>query len=452
MIDCRPLNEAITNSFNKFYECFKIDANLYLSLPSMAFKAMFNLSDKSMPAVVTFNKANDEVRQLFRNWVVGGMCNVYRRDLNLTPDDSPRNSKFAPNGQPFRAGHGIDFNGMYNGCQAENLPTTPGIRWLKEGSKYRKSIMASGTSLAAQKWLYYMQETDLAKDNSGKKIQIQHKYFRGEYHVQRSSGKGTWYVDGYFVKNDVPHFLEFHGCKFHPGCCVPNNEIEKASQKEYIWAMKKRDLQSMGKLIVKRECEWTRELKAMTTKPETEMARILESDNESSLLNAIKSDSIYGFAVCDVRCPDHVLEKYKNFLFPPVIRHDVITEDHLSDYMRRRVTEEERKVGFETVVQVYNGDQLLLMTDIIKFYMEIGLEISNITQFVQYIPAKILKPFVDEVVGMRIDATLEGDETKQTTAKIFGNSCKFQNILTNQKRLFQPMVNVPRTSHGIEIP
>ena len=158
MIDCKPLNEAITNSFNKFWECFKIDANLYLSLPSMAFKAMFNLSDKSMPAVVTFNKANDEVRQLFRNWVVGGMCNVYRRDLNLTPDDSPRNSKFAPNGQPFRAGHGVDFNGMYNGCQAENLPTTPGIRWLKEGSKYKKSIMASGTSLAAQKWLYYMQE------------------------------------------------------------------------------------------------------------------------------------------------------------------------------------------------------------------------------------------------------------------------------------------------------
>ncbi len=83
-----------------------------------------------------------------------------------------------------------------------------------------------------------------------------------------------------------------------------------------------------------------------------------------------------------------------------------------------------RKVDFETVVQVYNGDQLFLMTDIIKFYMEIGLQISNVTQFIQYIPAKILKPFVDEVVGMRIDATLQGDETKQTTAKIFGNACK----------------------------
>ena len=425
MIDCGPLNEAITNSFNKFWECFHIDANLYLSLPSMAFKAMFNLSDKSMPAVVSFNQTNDEVRQLFRDSVVGGMCNVFRRDLNLTSDDSPINSKIAPNGHPFAAGSSYDFNGMYCGCEAEHQPTTPGIRWLKNGSKYRKSVMISGTSLAAQKWLYYIQETDFARDKSGAKIQIQHKYFRGEHQVERLTEPGTWSVDGYFIKDDVPYFLEFHGCKFHPGCCVPVNQIDDASKKENTWAKKKRDLESMGKLIVKRECEWTRELNAMALKPKTEMVRILETDTETTLLENIKNGTIYGFAVCDVRCPDNVLEKYKHFLFPPVIKHDVITEDHLSDYMRQRVAEEERKIGFETVVQVYNGDQLFLMTDIIKFYMDIGLEISNVTQFIQYIPAKVLKPFVDEVVGMRIDATREGDETKQTTAKIFGNACKF---------------------------
>ena len=217
----------------------------------------------------------------------------------------------------------------------------------------------------------------------------------------------------------------FIGCNFHPGCCVPNEKIPEAGKKEKTWADKKRDLQSQGKLIVKRECEWTRELEAMESKPETEMARILEDDDEQTLLEAIKNDEIYGFAVCDVKCPDPILAKYKDFLFPPVIKHETITEDHVTGYMKHRVTEDERKLDFKTVVQVYNGEQLLLMTDIIKFYMEIGLEVSNITQFIQYIPSKILKPFVQEVVGMRIDATREGDDTKQTTAKIFGNSCKF---------------------------
>ena len=211
MIDCKPLNEALTNSFNKFYECFGIDANLYLSLPSMAFKAMFNLSDTTMPCVVTFNEPNDQVRQLFRHWVIGGMCNVYRRDLNLTEDESPTNSKIAPNGEPFTTGISFDFNGMYNGCQAEVQPTTPGIKWVKSGRKFKKSIMASGTSLAAQKWLYFMQESDLVKDADGNKIQIEHKYHRGEHQVKRLSGSRPWFVDGYFVKNNVQYFLEFHG-------------------------------------------------------------------------------------------------------------------------------------------------------------------------------------------------------------------------------------------------
>ena len=205
---------------------------------------------------------------------------------------------------------------------------------------------------------------------------------------------------------------------------MPNERIPKANKKEYIWSLKKRDLESQGKLIVKRECEWRRELAAMEIKPATQMARILEQDDEQSLLEAIRTGEIYGFAVCDVKCPDPVLAKYKDFLFPPVIKHETITDDHVTGYMKRRVIEDQRKLDFKTVVQVYNGEQLFLMTNIIQFYMEIGLEISNVTQFIQYIPSKILKPFVEEVVGMRIDATREGDETKQTTAKIFGNSCK----------------------------
>ena len=75
--------------------------------------------------------------------------------------------------------------------------------------------MTSGTSLAAQQWLYYMQEQDLAKDDNGNKIQIEHKYHRGEHQVKRSYGSDTWSVDGYFEKNGVKYFLEFHGKSFY---------------------------------------------------------------------------------------------------------------------------------------------------------------------------------------------------------------------------------------------
>ena len=84
--------------------------------------------------------------------------------------------------------------------------------------------------------------------------------------------------------------------------------------------------------------------------------------------------------------------------------------------------EQERKSGQETLIQTYHGDDLLLMTPIVQFYLENGLEISNITHFVQYIPGRGLAPFVEKVVSMRVAATYENDDAKQLTAKLFGNS------------------------------
>ena len=52
------------------------------------------------------------------------------------------------------------------------------------------------------------------------------------------------------------------------------------------------------------------------------------------------------------------------------------------------------------------------MTPLIEFYLKLGLEISNVTQFVQYIPGKVLEPFTKKVYNMRCQATREKDEAK----------------------------------------
>ena len=100
---------------------------------------------------------------------------------------------------------------MYNGCEAEDQPTTPGVLMKSEGQTFKKSLMTSQTSFVAQQWLYYMQETDLVLNN-GFRIQIQHKYFRGEHVIRKATmTQGTWAVDGYFEKNGINYYLEFLG-------------------------------------------------------------------------------------------------------------------------------------------------------------------------------------------------------------------------------------------------
>ena len=62
------------------------------------------------------------------------------------------------------------------------------------------------------------------------------------------------------------------------------------------------------------------------------------------------------------------------------------------------------------------------MTPLVQHYMDEGLLIRNVSQFIQYIPGKSLLPFADKVYELRCEATYEKDESKATTAKLFGNS------------------------------
>ena len=145
-----------------------------------------------------------------------------------------------------------------------------------------------------------------------------------------------------------------------------------------------------------RECEWKR--MNIIEPSKTQMGRILCRDDEESLLKAIAADEVFGFLVCDVSTPEHLIKEYEaaGFLFPPVIQRMEITEDHLSPYMRQRYIEEHRKPQ-TTVVQTYNGSGIFVLSSMVQFWMERGMKISNVQRFIQYQPGCALEPFVQKV-------------------------------------------------------
>ena len=79
LLDVVPLLEAVKVCFSNYKKYFEIDALNFLSLPSIGFTAMYNLFDQRLPFVSSFNVVGDEVRQLFRNNVVGGLSSVFHR-------------------------------------------------------------------------------------------------------------------------------------------------------------------------------------------------------------------------------------------------------------------------------------------------------------------------------------------------------------------------------------
>ena len=147
-------------------------------------------------------------------------------------------------------------------------------------------------------------------------------------------------------------------------------------------------------------------------------------------MQAIQDDEVFGFIRCDVKSPDTMIEKHlKNgFLFPPIITKQVIEDDMLSPFMKELNNANPMKHKDSSPIQSYHGENVFLMTPLVKLYMEIGLTISNVTEVVQYQPGKCFLPFAKRVVQLRSEATRDGDDAKQLTAKLFGNSGEFLNI------------------------
>ena len=96
-----------------------------MSLPGLAFDAVCNMSPKDIPMVYSF--ADKKLHKLFKENVIGGICNVYHKLVALDQGDNwPRNAIYAPNEHRFTSALFCDINAMYGDSLRKPMPTTPG--------------------------------------------------------------------------------------------------------------------------------------------------------------------------------------------------------------------------------------------------------------------------------------------------------------------------------------
>ena len=160
------------------------------------------------------------------------------------------------------------------------------------------------------------------------------------------------------------------------GVNAPKRRVE---DKKKIDLMKK-----TGEVIIMRECR-LKEMKKSIDQSATEMGRIMKDDTESYLLEAIRNDEVFGFIVADVETPKEVFNSFGSFLFPPIIQRMDMKSHMLSPYMKKVCEEEGTFVDDEepTIVQTYNCEQQLLLTSMIKIYLDRGMIVKNVTKFIQ---------------------------------------------------------------------
>ena len=233
---------------------------------------------------------------------------------------------------------------------------------------------------------------------------------------------------------------------------------KKQRKKLDDWNKKIQHLRSKGvEVRFMRECEWKTMVKNIS-ETKTRMPRILKEDNEYSLLEAIKNDEVFGFAVCSISTDPKDIERMEKlgYLFPPIIQRRDMNFADANEVMKPFIKDKNKNKKFRTVIQTYNAQDQLVMTPIIRYkswyhsftdrvpkwcqvgshkyffrhYLEQGMKVT-IKEFIQYEAGACFRPFADKVVQLRTEATYEKDDAKQLTAKLFGNSGKYFFFIQN---------------------
>lgn len=95
-------------------------------------------------------------------------------------------------------------------AQSQKFPTSPGIKFEKRADgKFHKVVMGASNSLSALQYLEYQNEySTLLIGSEGKRVPLQHQYFRGEASIDGLK------PDGFAEVNGQKIFFEFNGSEF----------------------------------------------------------------------------------------------------------------------------------------------------------------------------------------------------------------------------------------------
>ena len=314
----------------------------------------------------------------------------------------------------------------------QNMPNGPGICYERKDNKhfdFEPMLPTVGWSYESLNWLSFMESQPPFK-TSDNKAKIRHALNGGEIEISIESR--VYKVDGYAIINGVKYFLEFDGCVYHEHTCKASRE---SKFKKKCDLQRNKDLESLGQLIQIYECEWLRLKSEIIFKNTISQFFARKNIKEQEIMDAVRSGSFYGLIRVDIRSPDSVINHFMKANFPPIFAHVAIEEEMVGPKMREQLKNRGAKYPLSNqLTLVFNQDQYIMTTDLALFYMDKGMELSNLTLAIEYTRSKPLKKFIDTVTEKRKEATVTGDTNLQNTWKLVSNSCYGRLSLNLKKR------------------
>ena len=151
------------------------------------------------------------------------------------------------------------------------------------------------------------------------------------------------------------------------------------------------------------------------------------------ILEGVRNESLYGFLIVDIHTPDELKKKFEDF--PLIIKNSFISLDDIGSYMKNVAEEHDLlKKEQKYLISNYFGEKFIINLETAKFYLEMGLKVIKIYEFVEFFPQKCFAPLAQEIVNPRRLADTDKSKTVIALAnKLTGNSLYTASLLNKEK-------------------
>ena len=198
--------------------------------------------------------------------------------------------------------------------------------------------------------------------------------------------------------------------KTKSGDCTPDSGAEKPSKRRWKTMNEKRQHTEDINLYLKDEgynvveiwsCEWRAQRKTIsyTNKylyPTESKFRM----TEKQILQNIMDGKIFGAIEVDIEVPTNLWEHFKELT--PIFKNTIVTSADIGEHMQEYL--ESTKSTFHPqryLIGSMWGKKILLITPLLKWYLEHGLKVTKIYQVIEFSPKKCFKKFADQISNDR---------------------------------------------------
>ena len=404
-----------------------------LSLPAIAMRHLFSTLDKGVYFVL-MDRKNEDFYWKLRRGVQGGLSLVIQRKAVIGE------ATIRPNGKICNLIKCLDACSLYLGCLQLDMPVNHFCFY--NGPEFRRQ-KCHEYGLMSLEWMEcYAQNHN---------VSIWHRYNMAvEYRVLGRP------VDGYIVESKT--ILDYLGCIWH-GC--PFTDICGASYKfntdgtlrthnpvnkraftdlynntmERHAALKRADYN----LVVMWEHEWLVERQSSHIKVVIDELFYSERYHprgpmtQNKLIQLIKDGLIFGFGEVTMHCPDHLKSRFADY--QPFYKNKEIDitmiGEHMRDFAQSRGL---MKEPIKCLILSYYVEKTILLTSLIRWYLQNDLVIDTIHSFYSFKPAKCFTKFVDSIVSARRAADIDPDKRiLGELSKYVGNAAIGRSIMQKER-------------------